>query len=161
MEFISWSDEYATGIDVIDAQHREIFGYINRLGAIAADSASRQGSEAAAAAHRKEVHAVMNGLVEYTMMHFQFEETMQEKAGYPFALAHKNVHKMFKKRVDQFLERAEKGEDIAQELTVMLKNWLITHIKRDDQDYVEIVAATMSSTESKSRIGSALKAMFG
>lgn len=150
MEFKPWSSEYATGIDVIDEQHKQIFVFINKLSAAGTAGSSRD-----------ELKTIIDGLIDYTMMHFEFEEKLQEKAGYPFLVAHKSVHKMFKKRIDQFVDRFNNGEDVSADLTNMLMNWLITHIKRDDQDYVPVVRGSLDGQDKKSWLADTLKRVFG
>ncbi len=151
MAYMQWTEDLETGIKVIDDQHKRIINYINEL-----HHASETGSEA-------EVQEVLEGLLDYTITHFQFEEELQEKAGYPFLKAHQRVHEIFMKRIAAFRERAEKGENIIPELLSMLKVWLSSHIKGDDRDYVESVRKITGSAETENAgwLGSTLKRLFG
>jgi hemerythrin len=124
---ITWNSQLDTGIDVIDAQHRRIVGYVNQL------------EEARLAGDREKVGGVIEQLVDYTQSHFGFEEAMMEEAGYKFLRAHKKVHELFIKRVGEFTLRAAKGEDIAKELQGVLSTWLINHIASEDRDYAKPV----------------------
>ncbi len=128
-----WTDQLSVGIDVIDQQHRRIVEYINQL-----DDARTSGHS------RQEVGYLINELVDYTISHFGFEESLQEEAGYPFAKSHKKVHDLFTQRVGDFLLRYEKGEDISKVLNSLLVTWLFNHIKRDDADYVASVKANLA-----------------
>ncbi len=125
-----WSDQLNIGIDVIDQQHRRIVEYINQL-----DDARSNGMS------REEAAWLLNDLVDYTISHFGFEESLQEEAGYPFLTSHKKVHELFTKRIAEFQARAERGEDVTKALNSLLVTWLFNHIKRDDNDYVESVQA--------------------
>ncbi len=125
-----WTDQLNVGIEVIDQQHRRIVEYINQL-----DDARTNGSS------KEEIGYLINDLVDYTISHFGFEESMQEEAQYPFFKSHKKVHDLFAQRVSEFQVRFDKGEDISKALNSMLVTWLFNHIKRDDVDYVEIVKA--------------------
>jgi hemerythrin len=127
------TDQLNVGIDVIDQQHRRIVEYINQL-----DDARTSGHRT-----REELGYLINELVDYTISHFGFEESLQEEAGYTFAISHKKVHDLFAKRVADFQQRYEKGEDISKVLNSLLVTWLFNHIKRDDADYVESVKAYM------------------
>jgi len=123
-----WTADLDTGIDVIDKQHRRIVDYINQL------------HDARTSGHKQEdIGKVIDELVDYTMSHFAFEESMQEEANYPFLKAHKKVHELFTKRVGSYQERFRLGEDVSEELNNLLVTWLFNHIKRDDADYVESV----------------------
>ena len=130
---LSWSTELALGIPVIDSQHQRIVEYINQL-----EHASHTHSAA-------ELKAVLEELVDYTLSHFAFEESLMEEAGYTFINAHKKVHQLFTKRVELFCGRADAGEDVTAELLHVLKAWLVNHIKRDDRDYAADVKANLVS----------------
>ncbi|MFH0934927.1 MAG: hemerythrin domain-containing protein, partial [Pseudomonadota bacterium] len=54
-------------------------------------------------------------------------------------LLHQRIHEVFMKKVATFRERANKGEDVAQELLNLLKNWLKSHIQGEDRDYIDSV----------------------
>lgn len=130
MPFI-WSSDLDTGIDVIDQHHRRIADYINVL------------EVANASGNRNEVGNTLDELVDYTVSHFAFEESLQEEAGYAFCKPHKRVHELFVRRVNEYVERHRAGEDIGAELYKLLSTWLVNHIKRDDADYVAAVKANM------------------
>ncbi|RIA32117.1 hemerythrin [Ectopseudomonas oleovorans] len=127
MAYLDWSDDLNTGITVIDDQHKRIVAMINQL-----DAAQR-------AASKVQAGEVIDELIDYTVSHFAFEEAMIEEAGYIFTKAHKRVHALFIKRVEDYRERFNRGEDIADELKGMLGRWLFSHIRSDDRNYVEAV----------------------
>ena len=95
---------------------------------------------------RAEVGEVLEQLVEYTMSHFAFEEDLQEQAGYPFHHAHKKVHELFCRKIEDFQYRFELGEDVSRHLLTTLRAWLINHIKRDDADYAETVKVALAAS---------------
>lgn len=128
---IVWTPELDTGIAVIDQQHMKIVDYINAL-----ESAHALGL-------RTTVGQTLDELVEYTMSHFAFEESLQEEAGYPFCKPHRKVHELFIRRINEYVERFNAGEDITSELHKLLSAWLINHIRRDDADYVAAVKSKM------------------
>lgn len=129
---ISWTNDLSTGIEAIDNQHRRIVDYINEL------------EKAIALQSQTSVGTVLNELVDYTLSHFAFEESLQEQAGYKLAKPHKDVHDVFAKRVATFQDRHRAGEDIAEQLHCMLGTWLVHHIKRDDMAYMSEVKANIS-----------------
>lgn len=128
MAKLFWTDQLNVGIDVIDNQHRRIVDYINLL-----DEANMGNLP------REDIASLISDLVDYTISHFGFEESLQEEAGYPFLKGHQKVHGLFTRRVADFIERFEKGEDISKNLHSLLVTWLLNHIKHDDADYVESV----------------------
>jgi hemerythrin len=151
MKQIEWTHELDTHIPIIDKQHHRIVEYINSLYDISETH------------DREEVGRVLQELVDYTLSHFAFEESLMEEAGYPFINGHKKVHEMFTKRVGDFMQRFKMGEDITDELLTVLKSWLINHIKSDDNDYADAVRANMAGTNigNESWLSRSVKRFFG
>lgn len=127
MAYMEWTRDLDSGIPVIDAQHKRIVEFINEL------------HDARQSGNLSETNHVMEGLLNYTITHFEFEESLQEKAGYPFLKAHQRIHEIFMKKVADIRKRAAAGEEVAHELLSLLKGWLASHIKSEDRDYVESV----------------------
>lgn len=125
---VDWVSDLDTGIRVIDDQHKRLLHYINQL---------------AGDLDRDAVGRVLSDLVDYTVSHFAFEESLQEQAGYRHVRAHKDVHDKFIEHVDLFVKRHNQGEDIVEDLYIMLSTWLIDHIKREDMAYVSEVKTSM------------------
>jgi hemerythrin len=126
VNYLVWSDDLNIGIDVIDRQHQKIIEMINALGEAQGSSPANTGD-------------VIENLVDYTVSHFAFEESLMEEAGYVFSKAHKRVHEVFIKRVLSIRERFREGEDVAGELRDTLGRWLLGHIRSEDRNYVESV----------------------
>lgn len=124
---LAWQEDLETGIDVIDGQHRRIVDMINQL-----EAARISQSQVA-------IVEVLDELVDYTLSHFAFEEALMEQAGYPFSAAHRRVHEIFGKRVQEYRMRFEAGDDVLDELRTMLARWLFNHIRSDDKAYSESV----------------------
>ncbi len=137
MAYMQWDADLALGIPVIDDQHRRIIEYINEL------------EDATFTGNIDDTKHALEGLVDYTLTHFEFEEELQRKACYPFIKAHQAVHGNFMARIGMFRQRSEGGEDVTAELLRALKVWLTTHIKGDDRDYVEYVKVLTESEDAK------------
>ena len=125
MAILAWVPELDTGIDEIDRQHRRIVDYINKL------------YELRESPDREALGDVIGEMVDYTLSHFVFEETLIENAGYMFAGPHKKVHELFTRRVSEMQSRFDAGEDVAAELHGMLSRWLFNHIRNEDHGYVD------------------------
>lgn len=153
MAYLVWQEDLDTGIQVIDTQHKRIVEMINQLH----DAQAQHG--------RALLGNVIEELVDYTLSHFAFEETLLEDAGYQFTRAHKKVHELFIKRVSDYRMRFEAGEDVADELKGLLGRWLFNHIRSDDANYVESVKASMQElTRDQSQGGwlsRSMKRFFG
>lgn len=154
---ITWTPDLNTGIDVIDGQHQRIVDYINQLG------------QAINAQDKHVIGSVLDELVDYTVSHFTFEESLLDEANYRMAVPHKAVHEMFIKRVARYQERHASGEDVGRSVYGMLGTWLIHHIKRDDRAYVPYVKATLETSlpqviEARKKsgwLGRSLSKLFG
>lgn len=148
---LQWSTELELGIPVIDSQHQRIVEYIGKV-----EIAHQHHSQ-------KELMDVLDELVDYTLSHFAFEETLMEEAGYPFLKAHQKVHALFTRRIDSYYQKAKAGVDVTDELMHTLQAWLVNHIKHDDRDYGEAVKVNMeeATRRVKSRKSSWMSRLFG
>lgn len=108
---------------------------------------------------------MIEALVDYTVSHFAFEESLMEDAGYQFSRAHKRIHDLFIKRVSDYWARYAKSEDVAEELQNLLSRWLFSHIKEEDARYVGAVRTQMQALASDRSSGGwlshSMKRFFG
>ena len=141
MAYLTWTNNLDTGIEVIDGQHRRIVDYINQL------------HEARLTENRKVIQKVIDDMVDYTISHFGFEETLIEDAGYEFTRPHKRVHELFIKRVNEYKQRFESGENVTEELHSLLSRWLFNHILNDDAAYVKAVKISLNMLAGDKREG--------
>ena len=139
-QLLNWTPDLSVGIEVIDSQHKRIVEYINLLH----DARIRGDKDA--------IHRVIEELVDYTLSHFSFEESMMEEAHYRFLAPHKKVHELFVRRVGEFQQRFKLGEDVsivAADMQNTLVTWLMNHIKREDMDYGPTVRASLGEDKLK------------
>jgi len=119
-----WTDDLLTGVDDIDAQHKEIFLRINAL----LDALARQ-------AGKKEVGAFLDFLEEYVAYHFAAEEREMTGHRYPGLAGHEKEHEVFKKQISA-LKRDFKESGASTQVVLMTVRsaceWLIGHIKKTD-----------------------------
>lgn len=124
-KLLRWSESLSVGIESLDNEHKVLVKLINEL---SDNIHSGLGENAAKASLGK--------LIEYTGKHFQNEETLFEKHSYPDQEAHKQIHEQLVAKVVEFQRQIEKGEeDISSELLEFLKDWLVDHIKKTDNQY--------------------------
>jgi len=129
MGYWKWEPVFSVGIAVIDDQHKRIIEYINELNTVSMYNNHDQ----------EKVRTVILALLDYTMSHFSFEESLMQEAGYHKIEAHKQIHLAFIERINFFKERYKNGENIAKQLMLDLQIWLINHIQHEDKDYKEVV----------------------
>ena len=141
MSYIQWNDELATGIGVIDSQHKRIIHYINQL------------EDARALGEPDLINEVLINLTDYTLSHFAFEESLMEDAGYVGAEIHAKTHDSFRDKISIYNERHKAGEDVSEELSKLLNVWLIEHIASDDSSYTSSVLKNIPGINSKKKSG--------
>lgn len=131
-----WTQDFATGIDIIDEQHKRIFDYLSEI------------DQAISLKSVPEIERVIKAVIDYSISHNTFEESLMEKAGYPLLEAHHQVHERFKERAYAYGRRFDEGEDpirLAREVRSDIGLWLTNHIKRDDKHYVKDVKKVLES----------------
>jgi len=125
MAFLNWSDEYSVNIKEIDRQHMQLLELINNL-----HSGMKEGKGKAI------LGSVLDELVKYTEYHFDFEEKLFTKHGYPEAASHKNLHVDLVKKVIQYKTDFDSGKTVlTMEILNFLKEWLLKHIANSDKKY--------------------------
>ena len=141
MNHIVWSEDLSTGIRVIDGQHKRIIHYINQL------------SDAQELDDRELVGEVLINLVDYTLSHFAFEESLMVDAEYSAADIHNKTHEAFRSKINSYKERFEAGEDVTEELHKLLNVWLLDHIADDDNSYVPYVTQNIPGINAEVQSG--------
>ena len=129
-----WSPLFKTGHEIIDEQHRQLFDALNNIA-----SAFRKGKGA------DEISKTLAFLVEYTLIHFSTEEELMENKKYPKYLAHKKCHDDFKVTAVELLKKFQEegpSEDFIVNVTIIIGDWLISHIKIDDIKMVSYINST-------------------
>ena len=125
MPLIQWGPRYSVGIDSLDQQHRQLVGYLNDL-----HEAMNQGQG------RQRIDAILDLLVDYTKVHFGYEEELFAQYSYPGAKDHHNKHTYLITRVREFQRKIQSGEGVVMsEVFNFLRNWLLHHICVEDKEY--------------------------
>ncbi|MFO1414917.1 MAG: bacteriohemerythrin [Burkholderiales bacterium] len=125
MSLLLWNDALATGIPVVDAQHRRFVELINAV-APAADAPN---------AGEPTLAPQLDELVEYARMHFAEEEALMARVGLdPRALAHHHrQHERLAQRLATLRSDFAAGQVEASYLLSFLAGWLVFHILGEDQ----------------------------
>jgi len=129
MSLFTWSDSYSVNAPGIDAQHQKLFDLINSL-----HVAMIQGKG------KEVLEQILDGLVDYTKVHFAAEELLLEKINYPDLQAHVAEHDAFIRKA-YALQTDYRNGKVALTLPVMefLKDWLLNHILKTDKKYMPFV----------------------
>ncbi len=126
MPLMTWTPKLSVGVEVLDEDHKRLIGMLNEL------------FDAMQAGHGKDsLGRTLDGLVQYTKIHFAREEKFFAQTGYADAIAHKQQHDALTKQVIDVQQKYAAGATSTLSLEVMqfLKNWLVKHIQGTDQKY--------------------------
>lgn len=125
-----FSNEYLTGIELIDSEHRQLFALVNEVHALVHDDLIFDKYD--------EIMRILTELRNYTEMHFHDEEAYMEKINYPEIDAQRRAHNAFiEKLVDINFEELESldnnQQEYLQDILDFLVKWLVNHILKMDK----------------------------
>jgi hemerythrin-like metal-binding protein len=126
MDFFTWTDDFLTGIDIVDRQHCRLVELINTAAPILTTDTSEQVAER---------QALFFGLTDYTSEHFRTEEELMRAQGLePRAFEHhRQTHARLLQDVLDWQERLASGDALAgQEFLGFLASWLMFHVLGED-----------------------------
>lgn len=130
MELIKWSEALTLGVPVMDLDHQELVVCYNALAALI-----NEGKTTPA------VSGALARLVDHTMKHFQQEEELMEREGYPEQASHKTEHRMLLNLVVVLAERTQQAGDqpVGVNRFAFLGSWLNSHILDADKDLAKFI----------------------
>lgn len=136
-DIFPWSDTFATGIEVIDAQHHKLVDLLNKLA-----------GHMAFGSDELILTAVFDELADYAVYHFQTEEGVWARhlGQDSLVLAHHQTHREFVAQVGQArLKLSQMSSDATvEEMVSFLTHWLAFHILEDDTHMAKLVLAVQS-----------------
>ncbi len=122
-----FTDEYLTGIDLIDKEHEELFHIVDR--------ANQLVKSFDASSSYDKITQILDELKAYTKNHFEDEEEYMESINYEGLEAQKRAHEAFIDKLENidFDEIENNPEEYLQKLIEFLLGWLINHILHTDK----------------------------
>lgn len=125
MALLTWTaEQFGTNVGIADQQHQKLFDLLNSL-----DDAVKSGDRAATG-------SCLDELIDFVVKHFQTEEELMQKYGYPNYEAHKADHDNLVQTCADLQKKFHAGEaDVTPETTQFVKEWLERHIPQVDKDY--------------------------
>lgn len=129
--FRAWSDDYLIGIADIDAQHRGFFKAVEQLfdGIL-----NCQGQYA--------VEQAIAFLRDYANRHFQSEEALMARHGFPQLEEHSQLHVDFLDNLellDDDLKVFGPTRHLAERVFELAQTWLVEHITREDMRFAAYI----------------------
>ena len=120
-----WHRDYECGHELLDGEHRTLFGGANDL--LAAILSGRPADE---------VNSSVDSLVGNAVRHFQDEEEIIVAAGYPGAAAHSAIHRKLVDRAGDVIGRFRAGSaGVGQMFQFLADEVIAKHMLRADRDF--------------------------
>eukprot|EP00906_Rhabdomonas_costata_P028712 RCo040612 len=123
---VKWSDSFALGIPLIDSQHRNLLALLEQVRLMVVENKPPSALQKA-----------MNGLLAYSIEHFETEELVMRLVGFPGLDAHRGLHAQFKSQTESFAEQLEANGLDPTELLRSVKQWLLAHVLQEDPLFAE------------------------
>ena len=123
-----WNENYLVGNEVVDNDHKEIFGMVDRL--LQDDFSGRP----------DKIKTVVGFLVDYVARHFENEERLMQESGYRRTNEHIESHKNFVKTVEVFVKKLEGDLDsinLSMEVNEVIVDWLAEHVMIADKAMID------------------------
>ena len=122
MNPFEWSAEHVTGIEELDVEHRAFFRIAEELyDKILAGSADN------------ELVGLFARPAAYAKFHFENEETLMQRSGFPEYSQHLSEHKNFLARITSLQRLPQAGNDLPRPLLEFLQSWLAGHVSASDR----------------------------
>ena len=130
VERITWDPKFSVQVELVDAQHRELFSIMNRIADL-----YESGLE--------DLLSVLRDLVQYSMDHFHAENMIMLKAEYPGVVNHSKEHDQFVEKVRSFLSDYRKQDDrLTHRMLIYIRDWLLSHTQQTDMKYADFLKQT-------------------
>lgn len=142
IKIFPWNDSFATGIELIDQQHKSLINLLNKLV-----------SHLAYLSDAPTLQVILEELRAYAAMHFSAEQDVWHAAfpGDPLEVEHKRAHEKFVEKVAYLTSGSEKKslEQIIEETVRYLTHWLVMHILVEDKNLAKIAQGLQSGLSLK------------
>lgn len=122
-----FTDEYLTGIELVDAEHKELFRIVDKANQLVKSFDILSGYD--------NIIQILDELKNYTKEHFADEEEYMEGIHYEGLSAQKRAHEAFIDKLENInLDQIDENpQEYLQELLEFLLGWLINHILHTDK----------------------------
>jgi hemerythrin len=122
MALLKWKDQFSTGIEAVDHEHRELIELINRLH-----------EELLAAPSQSSVEAFFGDLLKGIASHFALEEHFMRDRSYDALKEHKSDHERLLDEIRDIMDACLEAEKTDQtELALRLDAWFSRHFETHD-----------------------------
>ncbi len=129
MPLMEWIDSYSVKVDSIDEQHKKLFALLNNLN-----------EQMVQGAGKKALKQTLADVYAYTQYHFEYEESLMEKAEFQGIGEHRNDHTELTSNTLALYTKLGKGDyKLAIETMQFLRNWWNNHILMSDMQFSQLM----------------------
>jgi hemerythrin len=137
-EKVEWSQDLECGIEIVDEQHKGLLTMLNELFSHSGGTTQEE---------HEFFRTVLERAVDYVKNHFSTEENIMKQVGFDGYEEHRKIHETF---IALALEKAQVFQQDKKvslvELTMFLKDWVLTHVAvMDKQCFSRIKADRLSA----------------
>lgn len=127
---ITWDEHYELGIASIDNQHKELVRIAGELSNLLTEAC--EGDDI-----YDDMVRLIEELRDYTVVHFEFEEVLFQKHGYPHTEEHMAEHSKLIEEINALDFQAVDEDQVAygKKILNMLITWVFKHISGSDFKY--------------------------
>lgn len=119
-DWMAFNDSHLVGVAEIDAQHRQLVRMVNDIN----DNISVN-------AEQPHIDRLFDGLMNFTIHHFQTEHRFMLEYHYPGTTAHDLEHGKLTAELRQIIQKMGSEGDLL--VLQKIKDWLVTHIRKSDK----------------------------
>lgn len=122
-EIFPWNNNFETGIDEIDEQHKKLIELLNNLANTLTQDKTIQ------------IESAFTELAQYANYHFKSEEAIWKKhiKDSDLVISHEKSHESFIPKVLEIRNKNDNLEDTIEEIVLFLIRWLAFHIIDEDK----------------------------
>ena len=127
MEFSEWVSQHSVGDALMDSYHHIFFQGVDHLERVAGEGDVETARER------------VTFLLVYANMHFEAEEALLAKVGYPGLEDHRSQHQAFRTRILELQQQLDDNPSLSTlvEIARTAKGWWMRHILQEDMKYAE------------------------
>ena len=125
---LEWSDDYNTGVPIVDNAHKGLFQVVRRITSILLENDPVK--------NRFVCEEAVKYLLDYTVRHFREEETFMLEIGYKGYPMHKHLHDNLREitlpALQKDLDENDYNIESVERLVSIIAGWLTGHIMIED-----------------------------
>ncbi len=130
MNKIEFTDDLLTGNQNLDNQHRKLISIYNEFVSFVSEHGLNTSDT------YSESHNILNKLITYTQIHFEYEEDLMTQMGYDDISNHKQLHADIVEKLSDYCIEIFNDKSVVADIVDFFENWVLNHIKKSDVEFM-------------------------